>query len=107
MSNFWAKPWEYFRGFVAAIAEPSAFMSAWMMGRGNVFPQFLLRRLPVYMNELCVCVCHCVGIFLRFRCGHCRMMLWYCGNISAISLRLLPYYVSELWLWVVWEYFRD
>ena len=42
MSIFWAKPWEYFRGFVAAIAEPSALMScafvvAWMGNCGYMF----------------------------------------------------------------------
>ena len=48
-----------------------------------------------------------LSLIPRFRCGCCRILFNWgnCGNISAVSLRLLPVFCSQL-LGKMWEYVR-
>jgi hypothetical protein len=98
--------WEYFRDFVAGVAGSCHVSCGFgFCVVGGVWEYF--RDFVAAVAGLCHVSCGFwiafvgVGIFPRFRCGCCRIVscelwlwilrLWVgCGNISAISLRLLP-----------------
>jgi len=77
--------WETFRDFVAAIAG---------LCDQSCDP------------KVSCCFLAVLSLIPQFCCGCCRILFKWanCGNISAVSLQLLPVFCSQL-LGKTWEYF--
>jgi len=97
-----AKSWEYFRDFVAAVAESlnHVVVVFVVVACGNVSVVLLccgLRVLPP--DWIVLCVWEKFRDFVAAVAGSCHVRCGFglcacvCGNISAILLRLLPDHV--------------
>jgi len=91
-----AKSWEYFRDFVAAVAESLNHVVVVALAFDCMW-ECLLRLLPPDYVACILCVWEKFRDFVAAVAGSCHVSCGFglckCGNISLILLRLLPDHV--------------